>query len=76
MEKEKKMKSKASCKDCVMCCPRDDGTVAAKDQFVFPEDCECGAGYEEYPDCAYMCVHFIYDDTNDYIEYTPVGRYF
>ena len=68
------MKTKASCKDCVMCIPSLD--VADKSEFVFPEDCECGAGYEEYPDCAHMCVHFIYDDTNEYIEYTPIGRYY
>ena len=65
---------KSSCKDCVMCIPNMDSHE--KREFFFPDDTECGAGYPEYPDAGHMCVHYIYDDTNEYKEEVVVGRYF
>ena len=61
----------ASCKRCALCVPKQD--VAEQDEFYFPGETECGAGYDEYPDLAYCCIAYAYND-NGYKEYMPVWR--
>ena len=62
---------KASCKTCVMCVP---GVWAAsQNEFTFPWDVECGAGYDEFPHLGHMCPHYQYQD-NGYLDFLPIIR--
>ena len=57
------MNSKANCKDCLCCWISEGALENVESDFSFPEDYECGMKVDLFPDQAYMCREFRYDDS-------------